>query len=402
MPPRKQTQLQLLEASPAGAVLIAQLAPAVRVAIAEGFGRQPGDVSARQVVTALKMLGFAYVFDTLCAADVTIVEEAAELLHRLKTEPRPKRPMFTSCCPGWVALVEKEFPELLPDVSTTRSPQAIMGTIIKQCFAPRVGLAPEKVWHVSVMPCVRKQAEAARDPSPLGVDCVLTTNDLISMLTERAIDLPTLPETDFDEPLGTGSGASALFGSSGGVMVAALRHVYELLTGGMPLPDSAVLFVPVPSSTGLPPDVLEADVDLLLPDGTTRLQLKVAVVIGLGSAKKVARAVLHGEAPQYDFVEVMACAPAGCVGGAGNPPVGKNKQLIEARRQALRALDERSTMRSAYGNAAVTALFEAFLDSSRPNEGIAHDLFHASDTAHVEAQGAPIDGIMPPNSACNP
>lgn len=345
-------------------VLIAQVAPAVRVAIAEGFGKRPGEITAKQLVTALRLLGFSYVFDTLFAADVTIVEEASEFLHRISSGELKDKPMFTSCCPGWISLVEKNFPEILPLISTTKSPQLIMGAIVKHCFAPSIGLATDQVYHVSFMPCVRKQGEA--DSHGSNVDQVFTTNDLISLLKEDKIDLPSMPETDFDQPLGEGSGASAIFGTSGGVMTAALRYAYEVLTGS-PLGEHT--FTPLEGF----PDVLEANIPIVPKEGNS-LSLKVAVIIGLGSAKKFVKAVLNGTV-DHKFVEVMACSPSGCVGGAGNPPVGKNKDLIFERRKALIDLDDKSAIKSSNQNRYVNELYDIYLDG-KPYQGKAHDLFH--------------------------
>jgi iron-only hydrogenase group A len=363
-------------------VMVAQVAPAVRVGIAEGFGLRPNQVSPRQLVSALRRAGFHYVFDTLFAADVTILEEGTELLRRLKDGELASRPMFTSCCPGWIALAEQSYPEVLPFISTTKSPQMIMGAIVKHVFAQSIGLEPSDVHMVSFMPCVRKQGEADREAfgndTSRDVDIVVTTKDLIELLKLRDIDLPSEPECDFDDPLGESTGGAHIFGKSGGVMLAALRFAHFALTGETLGP---VVFAPV---SGMP-GVSEASVTLTPAKGNPvgfpaeSITLKVAVVAGLGGAKAFLKAVATGTI-EHKFVEVMACAPMGCAGGAGNPNVGKDKALLEERKAALTAFDDEAAKKAAHENAAAKRLYSEYI--GEPGGHVAHGLFHT----HYEAK----------------
>lgn len=356
--------------------LIAQVAPAVRVGVGEGFGVKAGDISPKQLVKALRKVGFQYVFDTLFSADVTIIEEGTELLQRLKEGKLNDRPMATSCCPGWIALVESNYPEIIPCISTTKSPQMIMGAIVKHVFAESIGIRPQDVYMISFMPCVRKQGEADRpcfgSEEARDVDLVITTNELVQFLHDQEIDLPNEMESDFDQPLGEGTGGAAIFGKSGGVMIAALRYAYWVLTGETlgevqfsPIPgyqsisEASLTFTPRPDNpVGIPAE---------------EITLNVAVVAGLGDAKKFLKAVGEGKS-NHHFVEVMACAPYGCIGGGGNLPVGKNKTLLDERKAALTAFDDNAIKKGAQDNESVRELYEQHL--GKPGEGKAHDLLH--------------------------
>ncbi|KAI8472703.1 MAG: hydrogenase [Monoraphidium minutum] len=383
-------------------LMVAQTAPAVRVAIAETLGLAPGAVKPGQLVTGLKQLGFDYVFDTLFGADLTIVEEGTELLHRLEAKAAEKAgshapaagdghaasailPMFTSCCPGWVSMVEKSNPELIPYLSSCKSPQMMMGSVIKNYFARSAGVGPEALCSCSIMPCVRKQGEADREwfetetaadacGTVRDVDHVVTTVELGKMFAERGINLQELPESEFDNPLGTGSGGGLLFGTTGGVMEAALRTVYELVSGqpmgrvdfqearGLDGVKEAAITIPVSDASAF--KALEA-----VPGaGVT---LRIAVANGLGNAKKIVKGVQDGSMA-YDFIEVMAC-PGGCIGGGGQPR-SADKTILQKRQAAMYDLDERSTVRRSHENPAIQKLYESWL--GKANSHLAHDKLH--------------------------
>ncbi|KAG2501616.1 hypothetical protein HYH03_000121 [Edaphochlamys debaryana] len=392
--------------SPNRKVVIASVAPAVRVAIAESFGLAPGTTTPQQLVEALKLLGFDHVYDTLFAADLTIMEEGTELIHRLKEQlaAHPGHleplPMFTSCCPGWVGMMEKSYPDLIPYVSSCKSPQMMMGTIVKSYLAEKKGLDPKDISMVSIMPCVRKQGEADRPwfthaEGVRDVDHVITTAELGNILKERKINLPELPGAEFDNPLGEGSGGGVLFGTTGGVMEAALRTAYELVTGnkmerlslsevrGMDgIKEAAITLTPAEGSElaellKRPGSEAPADAPKAGPiawkadaDGNS-IKLRIAVANGLGNAKKLITKIQNGEA-SYDFIEIMAC-PAGCVGGGGQPR-STDKQAPAKRQAALYNLDEKSTIRRSHENPAIQQLYGEYLDA--PNSHKAHDLLH--------------------------
>nr|WNF20818.1 hydrogenase [synthetic construct] len=421
----QQTLDELAKPKEQRKVMIAQIAPAVRVAIAETMGLNPGDVTVGQMVTGLRMLGFDYVFDTLFAADLTIMEEGTELLHRLKEhlEAHPHSdeplPMFTSCCPGWVAMMEKSYPELIPFVSSCKSPQMMLAAMVKSYLAEKKGIAPKDMVMVSIMPCTRKQSEADRDwfcvdadPTLRQLDHVITTVELGNIFKERGINLAELPEGEWDNPMGVGSGAGVLFGTTGGVMEAALRTAYELFTG-TPLPrlslsevrgmdgikETNITMVPAPGSKfeellkhraaaraeaaahGTPgPLAWDGGAGFTSEDGKGGLKLRVAVANGLGNAKKLIGKMVSGEA-KYDFVEIMAC-PAGCVGGGGQPR-STDKQITQKRQAAMYDLDERAVIRRSHENPLIGALYEKFL--GEPNGHKAHELLHT----HYVAGGVP-------------
>lgn len=361
-----------------GKVKVIQVAPAVRVAVSEGFNMPPGRVSSTQLVTALKQIGFEYVFDTVFSADVTIVEEANELMGKLVRGELNEKPMFTSCCPGWIQLVEKSYPEVIACISTTKSPQMIMGSIVKRVFSRVIGVEPSDILMASCMPCVRKQGEADRPQftdvfGVKDVDYVFTTQDIIDIFKHYDIDMFSLPETQFDNPLGIGSGAGVIFGKTQGVMGAALRYVY------LELADEHLRYVSFKPVEGRKDnDIMEASLWLTpkvgnrwnLPTNEGPINIRVAIVTGLGAAKQYLKGMRSGEY-KHHFVEVMAC-PAGCISGAGQPAVGKNKKLIELRKEAINALDEGSTRRCAQENEGVKELYEQYVGHH------AEELFHTS------------------------
>lgn len=345
--------------------VVVQTAPAIRVALGEEFCMEPGDIFTGKMVAALRRLGFAKVFDTDFAADVTILEEGNELLARMRNNG--PLPLITSCCPGWVNFAEKQYPELLPNVSTCKSPQQMFGALAKTYYAKKAGISPEKIFVVSIMPCTAKKYESARpEMNSSGyrdVDVVLTTRELARMIKQAHISFENLPEEQFDEPLGISTGAAVIFGTSGGVMEAALRTVYEVVTektlGNLD-------FEIVRGLTG----VKEAEVDL---DGQT---VKVAVANGLGNARILLEKIKAGQA-DYQFVEIMACR-AGCIGGGGQP-FGTITATKQERMAAMYKADEQSELRQSHKNPAVAALYEEFL--GEPLGHKSHKLLHTGYAA---------------------
>ena len=348
-------------------LVIAQVAPAVRITLAEALGEEPGSISTGRLVTAMKRVGFHQVFDTDFTADLTIMEEGTELLGRLNNGG--VLPMITSCSPGWIKFCETFYPEFLPNLSTCKSPQAMFGALLKTYYAEKISKKPEDILSVSVMPCTAKKYEARRPE--LGrdgyqdVDVVITVQELARMIRSAGIQFNSLPDTEFDAPFGLGTGAGEIFGATGGVMEAALRTVYEIVTGKTL---EKVDFKQLRGFDG----IKEANVDL------GDITVKVAGAHGLGNARKLMDLIKSGEA-QYHFVEVMAC-PGGCIGGGGNPV--KNWRKMEPRLEAVYRLDESMPLRKSHENKAVNALYEEFL--GEPNGHKSHELLH---TAYVDRSG---------------
>ncbi len=336
--------------------VVVQVAPAVRVALGDEFGMEPGELVTGKLTTALRMLGFNKVFDTNFAADLTIMEEGSELIQRIQTGG--KLPLITSCSPGWVNYVEKHHPELMDNLSTAKSPQGMFGAVVKTYYAQRVGIDPRDIVSVSVMPCTAKKFEASRpelgrDGYP-DVDYVLTTRELAKLIRYEGLDLKSLPESDFDSPLGVSTGAGAIFGTTGGVMEAALRTAYELITGEtLPKLD----FEEVRGFEG----IKEAVIDL---NGTP---LKVAVAHTLKNAEELLK-----RADEYAFIEVMAC-PGGCIGGGGQP-IGTTNAVRKKRMAALYRLDASLPLRKSHENPEVQAIYQNFF--VKPLSQRAHDLLH--------------------------
>ncbi|MDD6159928.1 MAG: [FeFe] hydrogenase, group A, partial [Oscillospiraceae bacterium] len=289
---------------------VVQVAPAVRVAWAESFGLDCQSITAQHMVTALKHLGFDYVFDTNFAADLTIMEEGSEFLERFTHKDDYRWPMFTSCCPGWVRFMKGQYPEYQDRMSSAKSPQQMFGAVAKSYFAEKMGIDPHKMFVVSIMPCSAKKAECALEPlkdacGDPDVDVSLTTREMNRLLRNDYISPAELVETPVDSPLGSGTGAAVIFGATGGVMDAALRSAYYLAVGKNPDADA---FVEVRGNRPWKEAVFN------VPGAG---DVKVAVVSGLGNARAMMEAVKNGTA-DYDFVEVMAC-PGGCAGGGGQP-----------------------------------------------------------------------------------
>jgi len=347
-------------------VSMVQCAPAVRSSIAEEYGLEPGTLTPGQLAAALRRLGFGAVYDTIFAADVTIMEESAELLERLR-QGAPL-PMFTSCCPGWVRHVETAWPDLIPHLSSCKSPQQMAGALFKTYGAGLAGVGPESVASVAVMPCTAKKFEAARPEMRASghpdVDAVLTVTELAVMLKERGIDLPELPDEPFDAPMGLYSGAGAIFGASGGVMEAALRTAISV-TGGEEVCESGVCFAPAGNG------VRRAEV------GIAGVMVRAVVVSGLANAARLLEDVRAGRA-DFDFMEVMCCE-GGCVAGGGQPKLLPGIDVpgaIARRRDGLRRHDRELPVRTSHRNPAVIALYENYLE--KPLGHHSHELLHTS------------------------
>ena len=332
-------------------VVVVQVAPAVRAAWGESFDLGPEVATEKRLATALRRIGFDYVFDTNFSADLTIMEEGTEFLRRMQDGKEHKWPMFTSCCPGWVRFLKSQYPDMVGELSTAKSPQAMFGAVTKTYFARKIGVDPNKIVCVSVMPCVAKKAELAiPNLSDAGagrdVDFSITTREMCRMISADQIDVAALPETDFDSPLGTGTGAAVIFGATGGVMEAALRTCVYVLTGENPDPDHT--FTDVRGLDGWKEATYEV----------AGVKVRTAVTSGLGNTRKLIRALRRGEV-HYDFVEVMAC-PGGCVGGGGQP-IHYNEERAGQRGQVLYDYDAGNVMRFSHENPDVQALYTDFL-----------------------------------------
>lgn len=340
--------------------VVVQTAPAIRVSIGEELGMAPGSVTTGQLVTALREMGFDRVFDTDFTADLTIIEEGNELLHRMKTGGT--LPMITSCSPGWIKFIEHYYPQLLPHVSTCKSPQQMFGALAKTYYAQKVGIDPKDIFSVSVMPCTAKKFECTRDEmsgeAGPDVDVVLTTRELGRMIRQMGLDFANLDESEYDDPFGISTGAGVIFGATGGVMEAALRTVYEVVTGKTL---QSLDFTPV---RGLEA-IKEAEVDL---DGTP---VRVAVAHGLSNARVLMERICRGDAT-YHFIEIMCC-PGGCIGGGGQP-IPTTTEIRAKRIAATYQADRSLPLRKSHENPAVKRLYEEFL--SEPLGERSHELLH--------------------------
>ena len=344
-------------------VVIAQIAPAVRTAGGEQIGLSDEESTIGKLVCALKKIGIDYVFDTDYSADLTIMEEGSEFLERLAHRDDYQWPMFTSCCPGWVRFVKTRYPDMTDNLSTAKSPQQMFGAIAKTYVAHRLGVDPDKVFSVSIMPCVAKKYE--RTVSQVNykdggydVDLVLTTRELDRFIRSDSIKPEDLTDMPFDDIFGEGSGAGVIFGTTGGVMEAALRSAYYLATGENPKADA---FKDVRGMKGWKEETFDIK-------GT---KLKVAVASGLANAKALMEAVRRGDV-QYDFVEIMAC-PGGCVGGGGQP-FKDGFELAGERGEQLYQLDRESSIRFSHENSAVQLTYEEYIGS--PMSDKAHHILH--------------------------
>ncbi len=340
--------------------VVVQVAPAVRAALGEEFGLRAGSLVTGKLVTALRKLGFDQVFDTQFAADLTIMEEGHEFISRL--QKRENLPLITSCSPGWVSYCERFYPDMLPHVSTCKSPQQMFGALAKTYYAQKAGINPAHIFSVSIMPCTAKKTEAARAEMQASgyrdVDAVITTRELANMIREAGIDFANLSEGEFDLPMGMSTGAGTIFGITGGVMEAALRTVAEMLDG-QELPE--VEFQQVRGFAG----VREATVRIAGQD------VRVAIANGLAQANRLLERIKAGEA-EYHFIEIMGC-PGGCIGGGGQP-LSKDPDIRMKRATALYRQDMLKKVRKSHENPAVQELYRSFL--GEPNGEKAHQLLH--------------------------
>lgn len=351
--------------------VVVQIAPAVRTAWGEVFGLKDKDATVGKIVDALKKMGADYVFDTSFSADLTIMEEANEFVHRYTNGLIGDRPMFTSCCPGWVRFAKSQFPRMAKSLSTAKSPQQMFGAVMKSYFAEKIGVNPENMVSVSIMPCVAKKGEREMELfhgeyAGHDVDIALTTRELTRMIRASHIDPKSLKDVVADRPMGDYSGAGVIFGATGGVMEAALRTAYNIIKKENPPADA---FKPVRSKAFQENDgTVEAKFKI------DDIELNIAVVSGLGNTRKLLNKIERGEA-KYDFVEVMAC-PGGCVGGGGQP-VKDGYELAFDRGKKLYFLDENSEIRYSHENKDIIALYDEYFH--KPLSHRAHELLHVHE-----------------------
>lgn len=343
--------------------VVVQYAPSITVSLAEAFGIEPGEDLNGVLNTALRQMGFNFVFDTTFSADLTIMEEASELIHRVTNGG--KLPMFTSCCPGWVKYAEEFAPDMLDNLSTCKSPQQMLGAVIKSYFAEQANLKPEEIVSVSIMPCTAKKFEAERDTmgreGVQDVDIVLTTRELIEMIKLYGIDMKKIEPEIADSPLGIRSSAGKIFGATGGVMEAAIRTAYKMITGDE-LKDFRVCAVRGFDGRK------EAKIKI-----NESLEVGVAVVSGLANAAKLIEEIRNGR-DDIHFIEVMTC-PGGCIAGGGQI-IGANESFVAARMKSLYDIDERETIKVSHKNPEIIELYDKFL--GKPLGHKSHDLLHTS------------------------
>lgn len=345
--------------------VVVQTAPAIRVALGEKFGMEPGTIVTGKMVAALRRLGFDKVCDTDFAADVTILEEAHEFIDRLQNGGR--LPILTSCCPSWVKFIEHQFPDLLDVPSTCKSPHIMFGTLAKTYMAEKLNIDPSKIVVVSVMPCIAKKYEISRPEleheGQKNVDLVVTTRELADMIMEAGIDFNKLPDEDFDNPLGESTGASVIFGTTGGVIEAALRTAYEWITG------QTLKEVEFHSVRGLD-GLKEANINI------GGKEINIGVAHGLGNARKLLEEIESGES-KYHAIEIMAC-PGGCIDGGGQPYHFGDLDIVKKRMEAIYREDRNKTLRKSHENPEVQALYKEFIGEVGGKK--AHDLLHTHYT----------------------
>jgi NADP-reducing hydrogenase subunit HndD len=362
--------------------VVVQTAPAIRAALGECFNNEPGTLVTGKMVSALRQLGFDAVFDTNFAADLTIMEEGTELLARLKKRLLEKQlaplPMFTSCCPGWIRFAEYYYPELLPNLSTCKSPQQMFGAIAKTYYAAKIGKKAEDITVVSIMPCTAKKYEQQRpemNSSGLrDVDYVLTTRELGRMIRQSGIEFNALPDGKMDSPMGISSGAADIFANTGGVMEAALRTAHEIVTG-RELPVKNLHLAPIAGLNGIKHASLKIEGAVGEWHFLEGVEVKVAVVHSLSNARKVIEAVKNGQV--FHFIEVMAC-PGGCISGGGQPRFTDDK-IRQKRIHAIYKEDEGKQLRKSHENPEIKQIYKEFLE--KPLGKKSHKLLHTHYTA---------------------
>ncbi len=345
--------------------VIAQTAPAVRVALGEEFGMDIGTNVTGKMITAIKRLGFDKVFDTNTGADFTIVEESNEFIERLKSNEN--LPMITSCSPGWIKYIEMNYPELLPHLSTCKSPHQMFGALIKTYFAKKEGIDPKNIYVVSIMPCVAKKFEAKRNEMKnnglYDVDNVITTRELARMIKQANIKFEKLPDSIFDNPMGEATGAAAIFGTTGGVMEAALRTAQDILTGK---DLEKINFEQIRGEKGIKRATINID----------KKDINIVATSGLANAKTILEEIKSGKA-DYQFVEIMAC-PGGCVMGGGQPiknsKIRSEVDIRKLRADCLYSIDEKSTIRKSHENPILKKIYEEYLEE--PGGYRSHKLLH--------------------------
>ena len=353
-------------------IVVAQVAPAVRAAWGEQIGLAPEKATIGKIMDALKRMGVDYVFDTVFSADLTIMEEGHEFVSRFTDGELKDRPMFTSCCPGWIRFIKSQFPHLVKYLSTAKSPQQMFGAAMKTYFAQKLGVSPDKIFTISVMPCVAKKAEREmelfyEEYAGHDIDVVITTRELVKMIRSAHIRPETLEDIESDRPMHDGTGAGVIFGATGGVMEAALRSAYYIIKKENPPADA---FKAVRSS-GFNENNGVQEAEFAIDD----IKVRTAVVSGLGNTRALLNKIESGEV-HYDFVEVMAC-PGGCVGGGGQP-IHDGEELAFERGKNLYELDENMELRFSHENPDILKMYEEFFE--KPNSHKAHMLLH---TEHV-------------------
>lgn len=355
-------------------IVVAQVAPAVRTAWAEELGLELKDAPVGKILDALKKMGADYVFDTTFSADLTIMEEANEFVQRFTSGELKERPMFTSCCPGWLRFIKSQYPHLVKQLSTAKSPQQMFGAVMKTYFAEKLGVAPEKIYTLSVMPCVAKKGEREMELfygeyAGHDIDAVITTRELVKMIRSAHISPETLEDIESDRPMQEGTGAGVIFGATGGVMEAALRTAYHIIKKENPPADAFKMV----RSPGFQENHGVMEAELAIDDITVR----IAVVSGLGNTRRLLEKIESGEV-KYDFVEVMAC-PGGCVGGGGQP-IHDGEEWAFERGKNLYCLDQNAKLRFSHENPDIIKLYEEYF--GEPVSHKAHMLLH---TDHLDA-----------------
>ena len=355
-------------------IVVAQVAPAVRTAWAEELGLKLEDAPVGKILDALKKMGADYVFDTTFSADLTIMEEANEFVQRFTSGELKERPMFTSCCPGWLRFIKSQYPHLVKQLSTAKSPQQMFGAVMNTYFAEKLGVEPEKIYTLSVMPCVAKKGEREMELfygeyAGHDIDAVITTRELVKMIRSAHISPETLEDIESDRPMQEGTGAGVIFGATGGVMEAALRTAYHIIKKENPPADAFKMV----RSPGFQENHGVMEAELAIDDITVR----IAVVSGLGNTRRLLEKIESGEV-KYDFVEVMAC-PGGCVGGGGQP-IHDGEEWAFERGKNLYCLDQNAKLRFSHENPDIIKLYEEYF--GEPVSHKAHMLLH---TDHLDA-----------------